>query len=117
MIPSRRNVLMGAAALSAAVATPEMVRAAAALDVAMAAGAADWALATRDLEGDVPPQEMRLVRGRAPAGLAGTLFRNGPGKFRRPGGSAPRVAAPSCSRCRTAAIWAASPSPGSMAGR
>ena len=85
---SRRHVLMGAAALSAAVATPEGVRAAAALDVAMAAGAADWALATRDLEGDIAPQAMRLVRGRAPAGLAGTLFRNGPGKFRRPGGSA-----------------------------
>ena len=31
---------------------------------------------------------MRLVHGRAPAGLTGTLFRNGPAKFRRPGGSA-----------------------------
>ena len=30
---------------------------------------------------------MRLVHGRAPAGLSGTLFRNGPGKFRRPGGA------------------------------
>jgi len=88
MTPTRRNVLMGAAALSAAVATPEMVRAAAALDVANAAGAADWALATRDLEGDVAPQVLRRVRGRAPADLEGTLFRNGPGKFRRPGGSA-----------------------------
>ena len=75
---------MGAAALSAAVATPEMVRAAAALRCA----AADWALATRDLEGDIAPRAMRLVHGRAPAGLAGTLFRNGPAKFRRPGGSA-----------------------------
>ena len=43
MTPSRRSFLMGAAALSAAVATPEMVRAAAALDVA---AKADWALAT-----------------------------------------------------------------------
>ncbi len=85
---SRRHLLMGAAALSAAVVTPEAVHAAAAREVALAAGAADWALATRDLEGDIAPQAMRLVRGRAPAGLAGTLFRNGPGKFRRSGGSA-----------------------------
>ena len=84
MIPSRRSFLMGAAALSAAVATPEMVRAAAALD---AAAQADWALATRDVEGDLPRQTMRLIHGRAPAGLEGALFRNGPGRFRRPGGS------------------------------
>jgi carotenoid cleavage dioxygenase-like enzyme len=31
---------------------------------------------------------MRLVRGRAPAGLSGALYRNGPAKFRRPGRSA-----------------------------
>ena len=83
MTPSRRHFLMGAAALSAAVATPEMVRAAIAQEVA-----APWALATADLEGDISPRAMRLVHGRAPAGLEGTLFRNGPGKFRRPGGSA-----------------------------
>jgi carotenoid cleavage dioxygenase-like enzyme len=83
MIPSRRHFLMGAAALSAAVATPERVRAAIARDVA-----APWALATADLEADVAPRTMRLVHGRAPAGLEGTLFRNGPGKVRRPGGSA-----------------------------
>jgi carotenoid cleavage dioxygenase-like enzyme len=83
MTPSRRHFLMGAAALSAAVATPEMVRAAIAQEAA-----APWALATADLEGDIAPRAMRLVHGRAPAGLEGTLFRNGPGKFRRPGGSA-----------------------------
>ena len=82
MTLSRRNILMGAAALSAAVATPETVRAMAAMQAA-----ADWALATADLEADVAPRALRLVHGRAPAGLAGTLFRNGPGKFRRPGGS------------------------------
>lgn len=85
MIPSRRSFLMGAAALSAAVATPEATRAAAALAVA---GQADWALATHDIEGDVPRQTMRLVHGRAPQGLSGALYRNGPAKFRRPGGSA-----------------------------
>ena len=83
MLVSRRNFLMGAAALSAAVITPETVRAMAAQDAA-----ADWALATADLEADVAPRAMRLIHGRAPADLTGTLFRNGPGKFRRPGGSA-----------------------------
>ena len=83
MHASRRNFLMGAAALSAAVVTPETVRAMAAMQVS-----ADWALATTDLEADVAPRAMRLVHGRAPADLTGTLFRNGPAKFRRPGGSA-----------------------------
>jgi carotenoid cleavage dioxygenase-like enzyme len=83
MIATRRNFLMGAAALSAAVVTPETVRAMAAMQAS-----ADWALATADLEADVAPRAMRLVHGRAPDGLSGTLFRNGPGKFRRPGGSA-----------------------------
>lgn len=83
MLTSRRNFLMGAAALSAAVVTPETVRAMAAMQAA-----ADWALATADLEGDVTPRALRLINGRAPAGLEGALFRNGPGKFRRPGGSA-----------------------------
>ena len=82
MTPSRRHFLMGAAALSAAVATPERVRAAIAQEVA-----APWALATADLEGDIAPRALRLVHGRAPAGLEGTLFRNGPAKFRRTGGS------------------------------
>ena len=82
MTLSRRNILMGAAALSAAVVTPETVRAMAAMQAT-----ADWALATADLEADVAPRSLRLVHGRAPADLAGTLFRNGPGKFRRPGGS------------------------------
>ena len=83
MHASRRNFLMGAAALSAAVVTPETARAMAALQTS-----ADWALATADLEADVARRAMRRVHGRAPEGLTGTLFRNGPGKFRRPGGSA-----------------------------
>ncbi len=83
MSSSRRQFLTGAAALSAAVATPETVRAAIAQDVA-----APWALATADLEGDIAPRSLRRVHGRAPEGLDGVLFRNGPGKFRRPGGSA-----------------------------
>ncbi|MFN3669744.1 MAG: carotenoid oxygenase family protein [Brevundimonas sp.] len=83
MQTSRRNFLMGAAALSAAVVTPETVRAMAAMQAS-----ADLALATADLQADVAPRALRLVHGRAPEGLTGTLFRNGPGKFRRAGGSA-----------------------------
>jgi all-trans-8'-apo-beta-carotenal 15,15'-oxygenase len=83
MIPSRRSFLMGAAALSAAVATPDLVRAAQA-----AAATPDWALATADVETDIAPRALSLVHGRAPAGLEGVLFRNGPARFRRPGGSA-----------------------------
>ena len=82
MIPSRRSFLMGAAALSAAVVTPDAVRA------AQAMGAPDWSLATADVEVDVAPRAMRLISGRAPEGLTGDLFRNGPAKFRRPGRSA-----------------------------
>jgi all-trans-8'-apo-beta-carotenal 15,15'-oxygenase len=83
MIASRRSFLMGAAALSAAVVTPDLVRAAQA-----AASTPDWALATADVEADIAPRALSLVHGRAPEGLQGVLFRNGPAKFRRPGGSA-----------------------------
>lgn len=83
MIPSRRSFLLGAAAVSAAVVTPDAVRAAEA-----ALAAPDWGLVTADIEADLAPQAMRLVHGRAPEGLAGTLYRNGPAKFRRPGRSA-----------------------------
>lgn len=83
MIPSRRSFLMGAAALSAAVVTPDLVRAAQA-----AAATPDWALATGDVEADVAPRALQRLHGRAPADLSGVLFRNGPARFRRPGRSA-----------------------------
>jgi len=83
MTPTRRTLFMGAAALVAArVLTPDRAYAAQAM-----AASADWALATADVEGDVAPRALRLVHGRAPAGLAGSLYRNGPAKFRRPGGA------------------------------
>lgn len=88
MLASRRRFLAGAAALSAAVITPETVFARAAMQVADRHDLADWAPATADLEADVARRVMRLVHGRAPRDLEGALFRNGPGKFRRPGGSA-----------------------------
>lgn len=80
MTPSRRALFTAAAAL---VVTPDIARAAQAL-----AAASDWSLATADVEEDVAPRRLELVHGRAPEGLSGSLYRNGPAKFRRPGGSA-----------------------------
>lgn len=76
---SRRSILAGGASLmAAALANP---------DAALAARA-NWTLGFADLEADIPARPMRLVQGRAPAGLSGVVYRNGPGKFRRPGGNA-----------------------------
>lgn len=47
-----------------------------------------WGLAFADVEADAPPAPMRLVSGQPPEGLAGRLYRIGPARFRRPGGSA-----------------------------
>lgn len=74
----RRQLLSAFCATAAAsVITPEIARAA----------QPTWSAAFADLDADVPRTAMTLVRGRAPEGLAGSLYRNGPGKFRRPGGS------------------------------
>jgi len=80
---SRRSFLGCSAAVPAAsVLTPDVVRAATALD-----HASGWELATADVEGDISPRILELVHGRVPEGLKGTLYRNGPAQFRRPGGS------------------------------
>jgi len=78
--PSRRALLGGTAA---ALATTMLVDPEAAF--AAAANSGDWTLGYADVETDVAPHAMRLVQGRAPAGLSGVLYRNGPAKFRRPG--------------------------------
>lgn len=76
---NRRDILRGAALLSGAtLLSPEAV---------WAAAANDWALGVADVEADLAPTAMVPLHGRAPAALTGTLFRNGPAKFRRPGGS------------------------------
>jgi all-trans-8'-apo-beta-carotenal 15,15'-oxygenase len=76
---NRRDILRGAAVLSGAtLLTPEAV---------WAAAANDWALGVADVEADLAPIAMVRLHGRAPAALTGTLFRNGPAKFRRPGGN------------------------------
>ncbi|ODT86781.1 carotenoid oxygenase family protein [Phenylobacterium sp. SCN 70-31] len=83
----RRELLSGLAATAAAsIVTPEVARATAQADRAAASGL-DWRVAFADLDADMPRTPMRRVRGRAPAGLSGALYRNGPGKFHRPGGS------------------------------
>src|SRR5690606_19087110 len=62
--------------------TPAPALAARALRVA-----SDWPVATADVEGNIAPRVLQRVHGRVPQGLAGSLYRNGPAKFRRPGGS------------------------------
>jgi len=57
-------------------------------DQALAGAApANWTLGVADIDADVAQSPLKLIRGRAPAGLAGTLYRNGPAKFRRTGGA------------------------------
>ena len=82
----RRNFLtaaasLGAASLGALALTPETL-------LAAQANSGAWTLGVADVEADIAPQDLRLVRGRPPADLAGVLYRNGPAKFRRPGASA-----------------------------
>ena len=85
---SRRDLMIRLAALSAgAILTPELSHAAGQLAVGAALGV-DWGLAFADRDGDLDPAPMRLLSGTCPEGLSGALYRNGPGKFRRPGGSA-----------------------------
>jgi len=84
---SRFSALGVASVCGGALATPEIARAAAQLRLGAALGV-DWGLAFADLSADVPPAPMTLLSGACPAGLAGGLYRNGPGRFRRPGGDA-----------------------------
>lgn len=79
---NRRSFLTTAAGgLAAAALGPDVLHAA-------AASAGDWTLGVADVEADLPRRALRRLHGRTPAGLSGTLFRNGPAKFHRPGGSA-----------------------------
>jgi all-trans-8'-apo-beta-carotenal 15,15'-oxygenase len=85
---NRRRLLRQMSGLAAgALVTPEIARAAGQLVVGAALGV-DWGLAFADLDGDLAPAKMSLASGACPADLAGSLYRNGPGRFRRPGGAA-----------------------------
>lgn len=77
----RRAFLTALAGTSLAAITPEAVLA------ASAAANPAWALAVGDIESDLAPRGLRLIHGRAPKALAGTLYRNGPAKFRRGAGA------------------------------
>jgi all-trans-8'-apo-beta-carotenal 15,15'-oxygenase len=77
----RRAFLTALAGTSLAAITPEAVLA------ASAAANPDWAPAVGDIEADLAPRGLRLIHGRAPKGLTGTLYRNGPAKFRRGAGT------------------------------
>lgn len=77
---NRRDILRGAALLGgASLLTPEAV---------WAAAANTWTLGLADVEADLAPTGLTRLHGKAPAELKGTLFRNGPARFRRPGGDA-----------------------------
>ena len=83
----RRQLLQSLSGVAAsAVLTPELAQATAQLNQGAAAGI-NWQVAFADLEADLPRAVMKRLHGRAPEGLAGSLYRNGPGKFHRPGGS------------------------------
>ena len=71
----RRFLAASFATAAAAIITPDRALAGAA--------PAGWTLGVADVEADIPLEPMQLVQGRAPIGLAGSLYRNGPAKFRR----------------------------------
>ncbi len=77
---NRRSFLTAGGAAATLVLNPDSLFAAAAQG--------DWTLGFADIEADVAPRDLTLIQGRPPEGLSGSLFRNGPARFRRPGGSA-----------------------------
>ena len=77
---NRRSFLTATAGFAAVALNPDVLYAA-------AAGIGDWTLGFADVEADIAPRTLSLVQGRPPADLTGVLYRNGPAKFHRPGGS------------------------------
>jgi all-trans-8'-apo-beta-carotenal 15,15'-oxygenase len=74
---NRRDLLIGGGLAGLASLVPATARAAAA-----ATTRPDWTLGVTDILGDIAPQPLRRLHGRAPD-LMGTLYRNGPARFRR----------------------------------
>ncbi len=76
----RRHFLLSTLATAAAaiVITPEQALAGAA--------PAKWTLGVADVEEDIALQKLQLIDGHLPKGFSGTLYRNGPAKFRRGAG-------------------------------
>lgn len=71
----RRELLRRGMLAAGAAAMPQML-------AAQVKPAADWALGLTDVLGDIAPQPLTRLYGNAPA-LTGTLYRNGPARFRR----------------------------------
>jgi carotenoid cleavage dioxygenase-like enzyme len=86
MLRQLSGLAVGALAAPALI-IPEIARAQAQLKAGALLGV-DWGLAFGDLDADVAPAPMRRLSGNCPATLSGSLYRNGSGKFRRPGGAA-----------------------------
>lgn len=78
--PTRRQFLGQSAVAIGTTVAASLLSPERAFAAAMPAG---WQLGFADVEHDIEPAAMRLVHGRAPAGLSGRLYRNGPAKFRR----------------------------------
>ncbi len=72
---NRREIIARGVAGTAAAALPAPLLAAPARP--------DWTLGLTDVLADIAPQGLMRLHGRAPAELAGTLYRNGPARFRR----------------------------------
>ncbi len=84
---NRRSLIARISALAAgALLPPEISQAAGQLAIGAALGV-DWGLAFADLDADLAPQTLKRMSGKSPDGLNGALYRNGPAKFRRPGGN------------------------------
>ena len=77
---SRRSFLSSATIMAGTTVAASLLSPERALAATMPAG---WQLGFADVEADLAPAAVRLVHGRAPAGLAGRLYRNGPAKFHR----------------------------------
>ena len=80
---TRREVLGSLAGIASLPLVPELAQALAGMQAA-----ADWRIAFADLESNLPSTPLICVQGNVPRDLAGTLYRNGPGKWHRPGNSA-----------------------------
>lgn len=72
---TRRDIIARSLAGAAAAALPAPLLAAPARP--------DWTLGLTDVLADIAPQSLQRLHGAAPSELAGTLYRNGPARFRR----------------------------------
>lgn len=80
---TRREVLGSLAGIASLPLVPELAWALAGMQTS-----ADWRIAFADLEFNLPSTPLTRVQGKVPRDLSGTLYRNGPGKWHRPGKSA-----------------------------